>query len=104
MEHEVSEHLGGKPSSPRRNGAENDDTRIRLFLQCGDRLGHIIEMLRPGPVQQNDVGPDLPDKGQNLIVDRAAVWRALDIGVLRRNAGIGGKLRDAEGVGFLSLA
>jgi hypothetical protein len=104
VEYEIPEHLGRKTAPPHGHSAEHDDARIGLVLQRDHRLGHIAEMLFPGSVQQYDIGLDLPDERENPVIHRAAIGRAHDIGVERRNAGIGGKLGDTKVSGFLSLA
>lgn len=104
MQHEIAQHLVWQPALPPRHRTQHNDAGAGLLFQRGHGLGYAIEIPVPGTMQEHNLGPDLPGHRQNLVIDLAAVGYAGHIGVERRDARTGGKLRDTEGAAFLRLA
>src|SRR5258705_5919550 len=104
MQHEIAHHLVWQPALLPRHRTLHNYASVGLFFQRGHRLGYAIEIPVPGTMQEHDLGPDLSSDRQDLVVDRAAVGYACHIGVERREARTGRKLRDTEGATLLRLA
>ncbi len=104
IQQKKAQHLVRQPALPDRHRTKHDHARAGRLLQRRHRLGDVIEIFLPGPVQQHDIRLELPRELQNLVVDRAALGNTGNIDIDRGNAGARGELRDAEVAAFLRLA
>ena len=94
----------GSPRLHARHPAENNDACIRLLFSATTVSATLSRCFSQVPCSRDDIGPDLPDQRKHLVIHRAAIGRAHNVGVQRRNAGTGGKLGNAEVSRLLSLA